>query len=381
MSGSGETRKVLESNAKRDTHPSYVLATIEYAEQQQQVILQHAHWDRSDSRFITAWLQRASVFEEFAEVVAARLAANPSDVPALRAQQDVTNRHESPQLFASHIELAQQHPDHPDLQYIGTRALPDGPQQDAAFLQLAVQWPDHCWINFAAGYALSRQAQWPAALEHFQQAARTPGPTYESAAVQVARIRRLLSGDGPVDLHDLHSAVELQQFLLFETGQAMQGTPEYAFFLLHGGQLQQAYRVAGGDQADPHALILLAASEGADRSWQQQALQLPLDQIQRPEQLLYLAVLADRAGQPYQRYLQQFDQLFADEDPSPGKLVRDFLERDTPPALTDQDLAGLDPYRRGIVLAAAIVRWPHRIDPAIKLKANRLLFSLERPAF
>lgn len=378
-SGSGELRSVLSSNA--DMHPVQILQLIENPQEKKHVILAHAKWDSTTSRYISSWLARAGQYEEIADILSQRLKANPIDVPTLRHQQDSASPEEKNELLKHHRELARKHPDDPDWNYIGIRAMPDGPEQDRAYLESIQKWPDNTWLNYAAAYAYVRSADWQNALSCYDISLGQLGPLFDPTAIHVARIRRLVAGEKKPQLGDLQSAFELQQMLELESGKHLKGQPLYAYSLLNQGQTDEAYRAAGGDKADNRILVLLAASQGAKKEWRQRALQLQIEDIQDPRLFLYLVALAFRSGQTSDPYLEKLDEFYPDDQKSPVDVIKKFIEQGAPDESLESELIGLDPQGRGLALATAIVMFPDHANDKWRKEARALLFSAERPAF
>jgi len=324
---------------------------------------------------------KASDVDGFRDILSERLEADPKDVTTLRVQQDTAEPEEKSDVLKRHRELAEQHPDDPDWQYIGVRAMPDGPEKDRAFLEQHRRWPRNVWLSNAAGCAHARQADWTEALACFDLPLNRPGPCFDAAAMQVARIRRLVAKGGSPDLDDLRSSFEVKQMLALESGENLQGTPLYAYSLLNKGQIEDAYRAAGGSEADVRLLVLLAASEGAKTDWQQRALQIRIEDVEDPRLLAYLAALAFRNGQPYDSYLKECDEQFPKGRTSPVDHVRKLMEQGAPGESLHDQLIGLDLLGRGIVLSTAIVLYPDQSNEGLRETARALLFAMERPAF
>ena len=378
-SGSGGTRKVLSSDAA--LHPQHILHMMTGPAEQERVTRAHARWDAPDARYISHWLSLASRCDGFDQILADRFNANPKDVPALRVQQDTVEPEAKDDVLRSHRELGEHNPDDPDCQYIAIRAQADGPEQNEAFYQAFLKWPHSVWLGNAAGYAHACQAEWTEALEAFEVPLRSLGPCFDSAALQVARIRRFTTKETELNLNDLSRSTEVAQMLALESGTDFQGSPLYAYSLLNKGQLQDAYRAAGGNEAESQLLVLLAASEGADADWQQQAFRIPLEDINDQQSLLYLAALAHRNGQPHEPYLARYQEKSSRDKRSPLEHVRRLIDQGDPAQLNEDQLNGLDPLARGTVLTAAIILYPDQAEESWRRTAKALLFALERPAF
>lgn len=377
-SGSGGTRSVL--TAYSELHPQLILQFSGDPDEQQRVILAHAEWDAADSRYIDQWLSMAESLPGFYEVLSRRLAAKPNDVPALRIQQDAASGERKEILLEQHRQLGDQHPDDPDWQYIAVRAMPDGSEKDAAFMAGYEKWSQHGWFANAAGLSYSRTGDWQAALSCLQVPVNERGPMFDSAAVQIARVRRLVSGVQDADLSDLRDSVELGQRLQLETGEGMQGTEFFAYSRLSDGRLEEAYRLAGEANADNHILVLLATSVGARDEWQQRVLEIPPAELESPPDLIYLAALASRLEQPFDKYLDHYKQQRGQEEFSLVDLFVKLREAGPMESFANE-LTGYDTWERGAILSAATILFPEQTPDAWKDTAKRVLFVAERPYF
>jgi hypothetical protein len=348
--------------------------------EQQRVIRTHAKWDAPESRYLPFWLTKAEDLDDFKEILAQRLETDPGDVMVRRVEQDTAKRGEKSRILKRHRELAQQHPGDPDWQYIGIRAMPEGDEQDQAFLEAAQKWPNNVWLVNAVAFVHTNRTDWDQALESFNLPLRNPGPWTDTAAIQVARIRRLLAGDQAPDLKDLQDSFGLAQLLALESGENLQGTPVFAYSLLHKGQIEEAWNHAGSHN-DSRLVVLLAASSDAKQEWQEQALQYSLEQIEDPTLMLYLAALAFRNGQPYELYLKKFEEDYPVRRRSPLEYVKQMIEQGNPGESLETEITGLDCQGRGIVLATALVMYPDQAPESWKKTVRALLFAVERPSF
>ncbi len=365
---SGTSRLIFGSNVQ--TPPQYTLRTASDPAEREQAIRAHARWDTSKARFIEFWLAQASVLKDFDQIVATRFAADPGDVVTRRIEQDLAHSAGLLKVLEQHRQLASQHPDDPNWQYLGILRDARRPRAGRGLLEALQKWPDHPWLNYAVAYVYAGRAEWNEALHCYQLTLHETGPWLESSAIQAARIRRVLAVEEPPNLDDLGDSVLLHQYLLLETGERMQGTPYQAYSMLNEGKVEEAYLAAGGDQAEPHLLVLLAASTGAEPGWQKQALELPVENIQDPHLLLYLLALAHRNGQPYERYLEKFEEIYPKTHTSPLGYVKKLIEDGRPSESLEKDITGLNPDYRGLVLATAVVMYPDQAPASWRRTAN-----------
>jgi hypothetical protein len=173
----------------------------------------------------------------------------------------------------------------------------------------------------------------------------------------------VLAENETANLNNLKRSVELSQLLTLETGENLEGSPYYAYSMMHKGRLEDAYQRAGGNSIDPALLVLLAASAGAESDWQERALELNPDEVPYANTLLYLAALAYRSEKPYGQYIKKLEELNTSDRPSPLKYVKKFLEEGRASETLEQDITDLDPMNRGLVLATAIVMFPAKPNP------------------
>lgn len=383
ISGSGGSRSVLSSYS--DLTPQQILSFVADPSEINSVILAHAEWDAANSKFAGHWLTMGTKLPNFAGVVARRLAANPDEVLSLRLQQDTAEPTEKNSVLERHRQLAAQHPDSSDWQYIGVRAMPDGPKQDQAFVDGFAKWSDNEWFANAAGNSQARRGSWQESLAAYDVVLKNHGPVASHAAIQVARIRRFLAGDVSVDLSDLSGLTDLDSILMVETGdQELRGTEVFAFYEMANGKLTEAYNTAGAENANSRLLSFLAASEGAEAEWQKRALQLPVAEIEDSAQAIILAALAARLKQPHMTYLDRYSEITEKQAQPTQKTVADFVAQfidQAPQESLENNLPGLGPAERGLVLAAAVVIHPLAAPPHWRKLVKQLLFAVERPYF
>ena len=74
----------------------------------------------------------------------------------------------------------------------------------------------------------------------------------------------------------------------------------------------------------PELKILLGASRGAEDTWREAALGIPVDETNDPALLMYQAVLAHKSSLPTDKYLDRAAELYG-ELPSNVPLIRKLL--------------------------------------------------------
>ncbi len=376
-SGSGGTRKVLSSDS--DIPAGAIVDSIEDPSEKDRVVRTHALWDAPNATYLESWLNYATDLPDFDQIVRTRLDVHPCDVVALRAQQDASDIEERPVVFETHRKLAQQHPDDPDWQYIRARAQVSGKEQDLDFIAGAKKWPLHPWFNYAAGRSYMRLSDWERATDCFELCSREGGAAmFNRVAVSVARLRRQTSHNENADLSDLKRSPEIELMLRLENGTDLAGSPYRAYMRLKEGRLSEAYRVAGGKDADARILILLAASKDAEPEWTDQALAVPTEQIDDPALLLYCIALATREGKPTDKHFQALTKLYEGESTNVIEIARNLMSA-RPSDDIESTLEGLDLRERGMLLTAGIILFEDTTPPPWRPSSRQILFVAERP--
>ena len=376
-SGTGAVRTVL--TAMGDLHPQQVLSMLKVQTEQQRITKLHARYDHLDSKYILYWLMLASQYDGFQDTLESRLKESENEVMILRVQQDLATPETKDAILAEHSRLATEHPDDPDLQYIGIRAMPDGPEQDAAFLDGQKKWPEHVWFNYAAGFQYAGETRWDEALKCFSQAFRYP-PLKDTVGDQMARIRRFLAKGKQANLNDLMASIQVKSGLAYESKTMTVQSPGYPYHLLHKGELKHAYRLSQESQSDPLILILLAASEGADKEWKEAALKIPLEEIDDDALNMYRVAIAVQLAMPVDPYINAIEKSFEGRDRSPVPALR-YLINNAPDAEFERLLNGLFVRARGAMLATAVALYPDQVSDEWRTAARALLFATERPYF
>lgn len=376
--GGGGTREVLSGLG--DAMPRQMLELVQKEADQARIIDAHARWDTSDSPFITDWLQLASGHAGFAQLIAERLRESPNDVVTLRAEQNAASGDGHAEVCRRHRERAQSQPDNPDFQYLAIRCIADPAAQHRAFEEGARRWPSNGWLAYAAGYSLAEEARWDDALARFDTAWRTVPAIKQDLAIDIARIRRMQSGDS-AQLSDLEAASEMLSFVLAsESGQADSGSPVLA--ALRRGNLEEALRKAEPSERAT-VLRMVAASDGARPEWVAEALALPTNQGITSASLWaaiglaarehrdigpYLSLLRARSGEDHTGQIARFERFLVEL-------------RKKNYAAAERLLDGLTPILRGHACGVGLIVAGDAAPAAWRSAAKRLLFLTERPYF
>lgn len=374
----GGTRDVISGFGNEN--PAGVLSLAATEQERAQLVATHARWDAGTSPNTAYWLDLAAQQTGFSDIVAQRLEDQPGDVLTLRFEQDYTTGEAHDQVCERHRSLAGSSPQSPDLRYVATRCMADGPEQDKAFLDLQREFPRHGWIAQAAGYTLIEQAKWSDALSPLDFA-RTQVPALASSlAVDIARIRRLLSPDGQATLSDLLGSSDMLRFYNnFESGAGAQpGTQKAYHYLFRGEPDHAAEELAQEPGADMRIVRLAAASDGASRKLIGLALALSPDEGIDAETAWFALALAMREHVDTAPYVAALHELnHGDVD----KIVQFLQAVESTGARDDRMLDGLNFRLRAQVYSAALVILGRDAPAAWRHAASSLLFVGERPYF
>lgn len=309
----GTTRSVLDKVGDLLPFEAVSLARIEA--QRSSAIAAHVLWDDSGSQNYSTWLGLSSTMKDGFEVLNERLQRDPENISVLRALQETVPEGQRDALLAEHRQLAQTHPDDAGMQYISIRAMDDGAEQDEAFLRAAEKWPENVYLAYAAAYVQCGRQNWQAANQLLEVIlAQRGNPMFDGAAVEAARIRRLLAAPETADLGDLMHSRVMRLLYDLEIGHGTDGSPARIFSMMHRREFEAAYRVANSSQASPSMLVLLAASRGTPAEWDEEALQIPVESLDDVSTCYYLAALAKLAKGDVGKYLDTAEALTEPRD-------------------------------------------------------------------
>lgn len=333
----------------------------------------HARWDPPGTSYLVSWIERLEGSAELPAVIRARLADDPDDVAALRAEQDVGPRGE---VCARHRQRAAASESNPAWQYLAIRCIEDVASADLMFVELAERWPEHGWILAAAGGAALARSDYDRAVAWLEAARARVPELKDMIADRLARAHRLARGT-PVSVGLLASdSPRLQMIATVEAAPDDQ-TPSIAKALhrLYEGDVAGA--AAEGSLDKPDLLVLAAASDGAPDELVARALAVPPDQLV-PVVALYGEALAQRAGRDPAPYQARFASVSQDEAPHVAAFFA-ALGRD--PSAAEAELAGLGLDLRLYALAAGTVALGATSPASWRDMAKLGLLETERPFF
>lgn len=380
IKGGGAIRNVLEQFAGYGPADQLDLAESEQAKAS--LIAAHARWDAADSRYVNQWLALASRTPGFESLIAERLRRAPTEVAALRAEQDVAKgKPEYAQVCARHRALSERTPDSPDLRYIAVRCGPDDDAQDRAFSEGHARWPEHGWFALATGYGASERAQWTQALPLLRQAAKMP-QNAEWIGPELVRVQRAIDGESAqVDTPD---SEQLKRLLAVEQSTVSRESPYWAYTALKGGLFAQALSTKQSSaEQEARLLYLVAASDGAPAEAVARALAQTVAVKDDPAAAWTAAALAAREGDSAASRLRE-EAMSTDPEDAPKIAAFFDAVRRGGAASSDEAERALDkisPRSRGIAYATAAVLLGKDCPRAWRDAAKRLLFAIERPYF
>jgi Zn-dependent protease with chaperone function len=274
--GGGAKRSVLSGLA--GTPPDRMLHALRNDKERAELTLVNAEHADPESPHVAEWLTRANGLPGFDEVLAARLARDPNELVALRAQQDAANPQTRKALCERMSKTAAERPHDVNFEYLSVRCMEDGPEQDRRFRELYHKHPDHPYAAYAAGYLETSAQRYSEAAKAFFTATHAV-PLRQDAATMLQRIKRVDPG-ASVPLDTLQYAEDAKQLIALESGEGVPDGPLKAYARLAQGDLSGALALAESTP-DVHARVMLlaAASDGATADIVRMALSLPAQSI------------------------------------------------------------------------------------------------------
>jgi hypothetical protein len=361
--------------------PTRVLAELPTEGAQRPVILAHARWDAPSRRYTMAWLALAQSQPNFREVLAGRLAENPNEMLALRAEQDAVSGAARDSVCARDRGLASASPNDVDLQYLATRCIADVGERKRAFLALHEQYPKNVWVAFAAAYTMAEEKRWADALPVLESVREDPSLA-GIVATDIARLRRMVNGAN-VDLSDIKGlSEELETSVSLETGEGegIAESPYRAYVELKQGRLTQAIARARRTPILPALWPLLAASDGADSTWADSAFVTTADSSLGKNNVWSMIALAERRHLDLAKYAPLAKGSAGDEADSLFHFI-ERLRSTKDAAAEEESLGRLSPRSRGLAYMLGTTILGPKAPPVWREGAKRLLFGSERPYF
>ncbi len=373
----GESRSVITGYG--DLSPMRQLKIVDDEQSQKNLIAIHARWDNLNSAYIAIWLELLRGHENGLAILQSRLQENPDSTLLMRIEQDLTSGDEHSVVCAKHDAAANAAPDNADFAYLSARCLVEGEAQDNAFLTGREKWPSSPWFAMASGYRFAGQGQWQTAVEAYVSAIKKYSPLKVYISENLARLQRVAALE-PIHMRDLAKVNDqLNYYLSLEEGSLFEGTPDYAYYLLNKGKLDDALSVAKEDAAVyARVLPLVAASTGSKSEWIQSAL-TSVDTDNLDENIAWtLLALASREGNSIESYQQYLSSLNLEY----GENLLQFLSQLRIPrkdVRIEEFLDNLQPQARGYAYTMAAIYLQEKCPEKWKNMANKFLFATERP--
>lgn len=379
--GGGATRDVLSGMGNEG--PLQQLGALDTDAERARLIATHARWDDLDTPYTGQWLTMAQTVPDAKTVLSQRLVDSPDHVLLLRLEQDAADEAGRAAVCERHRQRAAAAPANEGFAYVATRCLPDGAAKDEAFLAGHASRPQHGWFAYAAGYVEAERSHWPQALAAFDIARRRVPALADTAAIDSARIRRLIGeDDGPAMAELSQRSDGLRQLIALETGNGVEAPGYKAYSELARGKLEQALSLAStAPPAQRDRLVrLAAASDGATLALVAKALALPADSGLDTDTVWTSIALAARAGQD----TRPAESTAHRAAPRHAAVVLAFIEelrRGRAPLEAAAAVDHLPPELRAQAYGAGLVMLGAKAPAAWRHAAKRVLFASERPYF
>lgn len=116
----------------------------------------HAMWDVADSRWLDQWIGLAMEREDFHQIIAHRLAQDPSDGFTRYVLLETLQGDEKETCAEDLRRLADENPDDGDAQYFALISQVAGPKRDAAIMKEFEKFPDNNWFKSNSAYIDAR---------------------------------------------------------------------------------------------------------------------------------------------------------------------------------------------------------------------------------
>lgn len=383
-SGSGAQRTVLtilDTNAD----VSSMLGAVASRAERRALAEAHLRFDPLTSDALVLWAMSIDRVPEARGALHARAVSAPSAIELQRAFYEASTEPARAAQCARHDAELARRGDDADLRYLAARCIEDVVAQDQAFLAGYAAHPEHPYLALAAGDALTKRAEWSAAMAAFQVAIRglTVPIRRDVAERQALRTfafaRHLEIAD--VDAPSLGPAApRTHRHLLERVAEDAASAGEWpvvtAYRHLRRGELDAAVAVPLGRNED--VIALAAASDGATDVLVDRGIGLPIDGLGATSvHLLY--ALALREGRDPARHLEAIE----DEGLGIEGLAEAFAAGTVAERVRRIDAlaATLGVFERGLVLAMGSVWLGDDAPPAWREGSRAALFVTERPYF
>ncbi|RYZ04381.1 MAG: Zn-dependent protease with chaperone function [Myxococcales bacterium] len=375
------TRTVL--SALFDSSPRRKLSFVDSASERDHMVESHALWDAPGNPQLMQWLALAS--QKGPALLERRLQRYPTDISALRAQQDALEGPAKSQLCRKTAASSDAAPSDLNLLYLKLRCSESPPHETAKAVLAAYRaHPSHPYLANAAGAELLRSSDFVGAVQAYATASAEP-VLADGAGLAQARALRVLGQATSGRLDALaRSSGPLASLLALERGvtsdgEAVEGD-ESAFRALAGGQLAAALGIKFVESATRDTVVRLAgASEGATKPMIQAALEMPGEAAS--DQALWPSIaLAEREGKSHLVLDAQARKLSPDYERVMLPFAKEpFVKGDR--GTFERALAALPPEYQSYACVMALVRSGDAAPASCRKLAKGALFASERPYF
>ncbi len=378
--GGGGTRSVIDTGD--EDAPEYFVDQIEDKRASAAMMLAHVRFDAPDSPYLLDWLGVATSVPGFDAAFAQRRAHFPTDIVAMRAEQDLAKGPAHDAVCARQQALADAAPTQEDLAYLVTRCMPAGSARDRKFVEGHRRWPNSPWFANAAASVDGEQANYAAALADYQTAMDKSPALRSAIALQALRLQRLID-PASAKQHQVEFArvsPSVRNMLLLEPGAPMPTGPYRSLVLLSDGQLDEAVFAAANSPVAAHVIRLAAGSQGASTQLRARAAMLPAGEgIDEQTVWLALADGADAREPTIAAVLGNIERGY--DTPGAVEHMQHFLAllRGGDSVAADRMLDGIPFQLRAEAYVAGVHLLGDRAPMTWKNYARRILFAGERP--
>ncbi|RSZ55705.1 M48 family metalloprotease [Massilia atriviolacea] len=376
--GSGGSRSVLDGMG--DAAPQTQVMLLKDEAQAKNMGLMHARFDDLDSVDAETWLAYAHQFPEFGALFKERLRRAPRDVLLRRIEMSEASPERKPALCAELAAESDARPEDGDLKYLALRCRDKSADIKRQMAQAREHWPDNMWLVRWSAYDKMQASDFSGAAPELALLVRSSPANADDAAVNLARIRRLI--EPGADTATLGSkSRRLNRLLEIENGPLPTDSPLRAYHKLATGRLNEASDAVTDDPARAaHILRLAAASDGADAGMIKRAMALPFGQGLDSATIWAGLALATRHGYDTRQY-REAARAAAGHTQEQMLAFFDSVAAGKDPRAADRRLTGIDPEERAHAWSTALILLGNKAPAEWRTSVKRLLFSSERPYF
>ncbi len=375
---SGSYRTVLDALAQET--PGSQLGMLANDAERSRVALLHLQWDDTASPATEQWLGHAATHSGFGAALAARIARDPEDVLLRRIEFDSADTARQAQLCTEARARGAAAPDDGNRAYLALRCQREDGRSEQLVRAALARWPNNGWLLNSAAYYTLASANWPQAAPDLERAMAALPSRAPILAIELARVQRY--ADPRVDLAPLAArSAQLAYMLALERDQGDAKSPERAYTDLASGALARAVeRAAGNPERSAYVLRLVAASEGAERRYIDQALALAPETAATSGSAWLMLALATRQGQDA---APRRTQALATTGRFGTQMMAffDAVHKGGNLRAAERLLNGVEPEERAIAYASAIVLVGKAAPDEWRRVVHTVLFAAERPYF